>query len=175
MRAFLKIFTVAIASLLITAAQGAQQPLQGPEQSLQGPEQPLPFSHRKHAGEMGLKCATCHRNPDPGEKMGFAPTAICMGCHSEIASDRPAIQKLAAFDREKREIRWVRVYQIPTFVFFSHRAHLAAGSTCVDCHGQVRERDRIYPEVEHTMATCIKCHQAKQASIDCAYCHEKMD
>jgi hypothetical protein len=157
---------VAAACLLAAAAQ---TPPQTP-----GPEQPLPFSHKHHAGKLNLKCTHCHRNPDPGEKMTFAPTGICMECHSEIGTDKPSIQKLTAFDKEKRELRWVRVYEIPTYVFFSHRAHLAAGSTCVECHGQVQERERIYKEGDISMKGCITCHTAKNASIDCAFCHERM-
>lgn len=166
---FCRSLCVAAACVLALAATGTggQTPM--------GPEQPLPFSHKKHAGEQALKCATCHRNADPGEKMGFAPTATCMGCHSDEAADKPSIQKLAAFDKEKREIRWVRVYEIPSFVFFSHRAHLATGNTCTECHGQVAERERLYREGDLSMAGCIKCHQAKQASTDCTYCHDKVN
>jgi hypothetical protein len=139
------------------------------------PEQPLPFSHRMHAGKLALKCTTCHTNRDPGEKMGFASPASCMQCHSDIATDKPAIQKLAAFARDKREIKWVRIYEIPSYVRFSHRAHLTAGNTCVECHGQIKEREQVYRETDMSMAGCMNCHQTKRASIDCTYCHEKMD
>ena len=30
-------------------------------------EQPIPFSHKVHAGSLGLACKMCHTNPDPGE------------------------------------------------------------------------------------------------------------
>ena len=107
--------------------------------------------------------------------MGFASAASCMQCHSDISADKPAIQKLASFAKDKREIKWVRVYEIPSYVRFSHRAHLKAGSTCADCHGQVKEREKMYREGDISMASCMSCHQMKGASIDCNYCHEKMN
>ncbi|MCW5967734.1 MAG: cytochrome c3 family protein [Blastocatellales bacterium] len=166
--AFVRLTCVIAACVLGAAAgTGGQAPV--------GPEQPLPFSHKKHAGDEAIKCAVCHRNADPGERMGFPPTSVCMGCHTDEAADKPAIKTLAALDAERRAIRWVRVYQIPSYVFFSHRAHLAAGSACADCHGQVAERERLYREGDISMAGCIKCHQEKQASTDCTYCHDKLN
>lgn len=171
MRPLKRIFqlcSVAVFCILVSAAQTARQ-------TLPAPEQPLPFSHKAHAGKLALKCATCHTNRDPGEKMGFASAASCMQCHSDISADKPAIQKLASFAKDKREIKWVRVYEIPSYVRFSHRAHLKAGSTCADCHGQVKEREKMYREGDISMASCMSCHQMKGASIDCNYCHEKMN
>ena len=107
--------------------------------------------------------------------MTFATTAMCMQCHSAIAVDKPSIQKLASFALQKREIRWVRVYKIPSYVSFSHRVHLSAGATCVGCHGLVKERDRLYREADISMKSCVNCHGAKNASTDCTYCHEKMN
>src|SRR5689334_628679 len=60
------------------------------------PTQPIPYSHKKHLA-LGLECRQCHVNPDPGEMMTFPATAICMSCHQAIATDKPAIQKLASF------------------------------------------------------------------------------
>ena len=34
-----------------------------------GQQQPVPYSHKLHAGDLRLKCAQCHPNPDPGEAM----------------------------------------------------------------------------------------------------------
>jgi len=158
---------VALVGLPFVAAQTAQQPA--------APEQPIPFSHRQHAGTLQLKCATCHKNPDPGERMGLATAAMCMQCHSDVKTDSPAIQKLASFANEKREIKWARVYEIPSFVMFSHRSHLATGSACADCHGQVKERERLHREGDISMKGCVNCHQAKGASVDCTYCHDKMN
>lgn len=149
----------------IASAQTAKPP--------SAPIQPIPFSHKLHAGEAGLKCALCHPNPNPGEKMGIAATSVCMECHATDGADNPALQKLVASAKTSREIRWLRVYQIPTYVRFSHRAHLDAGSTCEDCHGQVKERDQLFRETDISMTGCMNCHTARKASNDCLYCHDQ--
>lgn len=136
------------------------------------PEQPLPFSHKTHAGTMKLQCKMCHTNPDPGETEGIPPAATCMQCHSAIKTESPAIQKLAAYARNNRPIPWVRVYEIPDYVNFSHRTHVKAGNTCEDCHGKVVESDQISRETNVSMGGCLACHKAKNASTDCTFCHD---
>ncbi|MGA3240271.1 MAG: cytochrome c3 family protein [Bryobacteraceae bacterium] len=137
-----------------------------------GPEQPLPFSHKAHAGDLKLQCKMCHPNPNPGESMTIAGPPVCMQCHSAIKTDSPAIQKLAAYAKEGKPVPWVRIYEIPSYVNFSHRSHLQAQNTCADCHGKVAERDRLYREIDLNMGTCMNCHAARKASVDCGFCHD---
>ena len=114
----------------------------------------------------------CHANPDPGETMGLPQAAQCMKCHSSVKADSPEIQRLAALAKNDREIHWERIYEIPTYVTFSHRTHLATGATCQECHGPVAERDKLFRETDISMTGCMNCHQSKGASTDCSYCHE---
>lgn len=107
--------------------------------------------------------------------MGLATAGLCMQCHEDIKTDSPDIQKLAAFDKEKRAIKWVRVYEIPSYVTFSHRAHLAAGGSCVECHGEVKELEKMAKIKDISMASCVNCHQAKGASVDCTLCHANIN
>src|SRR5678815_1762999 len=119
-----------VAGFLLLAARlhGQQQP--------PSPQQPVPYSHKTHLA-LGLKCNSCHRNADPGEFMGFPAESLCMSCHQTIKTDSPNIQKIAAAAKEKKPIQWIRVYRIPTFVYFSHRVHTQAGASCETCHGPV--------------------------------------
>lgn len=168
LKTILQLSCVIAACVIAVLAQAEQQPLPGPVQ-------PIAFSHKLHAGANNLKCATCHKNPDPGDSMGLATAATCMQCHSDIKTDSPEVQKLAAYAKDKREIKWRRVYEIPSYVFFSHRSHLTAGATCTTCHGEVKEMEQMYKAKEINMASCMNCHQANKASTDCLYCHEKMN
>ena len=137
-----------------------------------GPAQPIPYSHKRHLA-LGLECRQCHVNPDAGEMMTFPATAICMSCHQAIAADRPAIQKLAAFAAAGTPVPWVRVYDTPDYVFWSHGKHLEAKVGCVECHGQVAQRDVIAQETDVvTMLGCRRCHDARQVFTDCGDCHE---
>ena len=137
----------------------------------QAPEQPIPFSHKAHAGDLKLKCKMCH--PGSGETMQIAKASVCMQCHSAIKTDSPAIQKLAAFAKSDREIRWARVYEIPSYVYFSHKSHLDSGNTCENCHGHVAERAQLSREGDISMGGCMTCHRVKKVSIDCTFCHEQ--
>jgi c(7)-type cytochrome triheme protein len=105
--------------------------------------------------------------------MGFPAETFCMSCHQTVNADSPHIEKVAAAAREKKAIPWVRVYRLPTFVYFSHRVHTGAGATCDTCHGPVRERDLITKEVLHDMRSCMACHAATKARNDCMACHEE--
>jgi hypothetical protein len=153
-------FSVLFALLLVQAPKPA-------------PEQPIPFSHKQHAGALKLKCKMCHPNAGSGETMQIAKASTCMQCHSAIKTDSPAIQKLAAFAKNDREIRWARVYEIPSYVNFSHKTHLEAGNACEDCHGKVAEREQVFREGDISMGGCMNCHRVKKVSIDCTFCHDQ--
>ncbi len=133
--------------------------------------QPIPYSHKQHLA-LGLKCKECHANADPGEVMGIPAVSKCMACHVSIAKEKPAIQKLASFAAAKQPVPWVRVYEIPGYVDFSHRTHLQAGAVCENCHGPVAERTALWREGNISMGGCMDCHRKNKASIDCGFCHE---
>lgn len=136
------------------------------------PAQPIPYSHKKHLA-LGLDCRDCHTNPDPGKLMTFPDTGKCMLCHTTVAKDKPAIQKLAAFAKSKQAVPWVRVYTVLPGVAWNHRAHLEAGVKCETCHGQVREMEEM-SEVTSvtTMYSCLHCHEMNQAKTACDACHK---
>ena len=68
-------------------------------------------------------------------------------------------------------VPWVRVYEVPGFVFFDHGRHAKAGLGCVSCHGPVASRDVLQKEVSTSMNACVACHREKGARVDCAACH----
>lgn len=159
--AFLSIGTVLLGLALVWAADAPP------------PVQPLAFSHKLHAGSLALECKTCHQNPEPGHLMTFPAEKICMSCHVAVKTESAEIQKLAAWAREQKTVPWVRVYKVPSYVFWSHESHLRSGATCEKCHGPVSTRESMRREVDHSMAACIACHRQEKASVDCAYCHEQ--
>jgi hypothetical protein len=156
-----------------TGAIPAAAKLEVPENLAEhpAPAQPLPFSHKTH-GMRGLQCRQCHTNPEPGSQMTFPAVAICMGCHNNIAKERPAITKLAEFAKSGQPIPWARVFQVTPGVSWNHRKHLQAGFECANCHGQVGQLDQMSQTTAVTsMASCISCHQAHKANTVCETCH----
>ena len=137
-----------------------------------GPQQPIPFSHKTHTAQ-GVKCLDCHTIRKPGFAAGLPQEAACMGCHSTVKTDSPAIQRLSEFHKSGKPVPWVRVYQVPDFVWFSHQVHYREGHIeCETCHGPVAQRDVIAKEKPTSMVACVECHEKNKASTDCGRCHD---
>ncbi|MEZ5361158.1 MAG: cytochrome c3 family protein [Bryobacterales bacterium] len=90
----------------------------------------------------------------------------------EIAADSPDIQKMAMLFNGGVRLDWVRVYQTPDFVFFSHKNHVKAGLSCEQCHGPVATREVLAQEVSTNMTACMNCHKERGATTECFFCHE---
>lgn len=141
------------------------------------PTQPLPYSHKTHAGDLGLECRFCHIGSEsPGNASGammtFPGTDTCMGCHADIATGRQSIIRLTKYHEAKQPIPWKRVYTIVKGVNWSHRTHLEAGAQCETCHGAVSALEVMaQTTVVAAMSACISCHQASGASTECQTCH----
>jgi hypothetical protein len=136
------------------------------------PQQPIAFSHKQHVG-LGVKCLDCHTMRAPGFEAGIPQEATCMGCHTTVKTDNPAIRKLAEFYETKRPVPWVKVYEVPDFVYFSHTVHYReAHIECESCHGPVAEREVIAKEKPTSMISCIACHEKSKATRECGTCHD---
>lgn len=149
-----------------------QEPASAPlSELLQGPAQPIPFSHKQHAGTLKLPCEFCHALSHSGETVAIPQATLCMQCHQTMGADKPGVQKLATYAKSNATIPWVRIYELPSFVSFSHKTHLVHGVTCQQCHGSIAEQVRVYKAMDISMAACINCHRTKQASTGCDTCH----
>ena len=132
--------------------------------------QPIAFSHRQHAG-VGVACGECHEHATEGERAGLPNLEGCMVCHRFIQGKSPAIQQLVRFAQAGKNPTWVRVYQVPDFVFFSHASHVNADVACATCHGPVSEQDVLAKEISTSMTTCMDCHLEQEVSNSCYLCH----
>lgn len=79
-------------------------------------------------------------------------------------------------------IRWVRVHNLPDFVYFDHRSHVTAGVSCETCHGPVDTMARVRQFADLSMGWCVNCHRQANATglpsgrpanapVDCTTCH----
>lgn len=138
------------------------------------PQQPIAFNHQIMVS-VGIQCVYCHNTATRGPAAGIPTVQKCMGCHSVIATQKPAIQQLAGYWERQEPIPWVRVYRLPRFVYFNHSVHLnAAGLNCERCHGDVGNMVEVYRVVDMNMGWCLSCHsqQARAAQLrDCVVCH----
>jgi Cytochrome c7 and related cytochrome c len=122
------------------------------------PIQPVPYSHKKHVGELGLDCRYCHNFIDTaGSSIPTAQT--CMNCHSQIKTTSPALAVVRDSFQTGKPVPWVHVHVLPSFVYFDHSIHVNRGVSCVECHGKVNEMDVVTQMKPFSMGFCLDCHR----------------
>jgi hypothetical protein len=125
-------------------------------------EQPVQFYHLHHVGGMGIDCRYCHTTVDKTASAGIPPTKTCMNCHSQIFKDSPTLEPVRASWRTDTSIPWVRVHDLPDFVYFNHSAHVNNGVGCTTCHGPVDTMPYIRQQQSLLMEWCLDCHRAPE-------------
>src|SRR3989338_10956772 len=123
-----------------------------------GPEQPIKFSHKIHAGDFKIACEYCHSYARRSTVAGVPSVARCMGCHKVTALDKPEVKKLADYWNRKEAIPWVKIFDQPDFVYFSHEPHVLKGIACQICHGPVERMEQVREAVVLNMERCVTCH-----------------
>ena len=120
-----------------------------------------------------LECDFCHAAVAKGPAASIPGVKDCMVCHQAIATDKPEIQKVAAYEQRGEEIPWQRVYgwNEEAHVRFNHAPHIRAEVQCSTCHGDVPQMTVARRVVDHTMGFCTSCHQERKVSNDCLTCH----
>lgn len=129
------------------------------------PEQPVPYSHARHAGELGLDCRYCHNAVERSAKAAIPPAATCMNCHSQVLTQDPRLVPVRSAYAENTPIKWVRVYDLPDYVYFNHSAHVTRGVGCESCHGRVDTMVKVWQETPLTMGWCLDCHRAPEKHL----------
>jgi hypothetical protein len=126
------------------------------------PEQPIQFPHNLHIG-FGVQCLYCHPGALRGPSPGLPTQSKCWGCHQQIEKTFTSEKLAYLVDkvRNNQPIVWIPVAQVPDFVHFTHRPHIAAGLNCETCHGDVSQME-IYenPQVLN-MGWCLNCHRTR--------------
>jgi len=122
-------------------------------------EQPVQFSHLHHVGGEGIDCRYCHTSVETSNYAVIPPTRTCMNCHSQIWTNAPILEPVRASYRSDTRLSWIKVNDLPDFVYFNHQIHVNKGVGCVVCHGQVDKMPLMYQEQTLQMEWCITCHR----------------
>lgn len=126
------------------------------------PDQPIQFRHDRHVS-LQVQCLYCHPGALRGASPGLPTLTKCWGCHQQLAitDTSPRLAVLKDFIANGTDIAWVPVAQVPDFVHFNHRPHIAAGVNCEACHGDLGKME-IYenPQVMN-MGWCLNCHRSR--------------
>jgi len=128
-------------------------------------DQPIQFSHAHHVGGVGLDCRYCHTSVENSSFAGIPPTRTCMNCHSEIWTNAPILEPVRASFRDSTNMTWIRVNDLPDFVYFNHQIHVKQGVGCATCHGPIDEMPLTYQAESLQMEWCLDCHRAPEKYI----------
>lgn len=146
-------------------------------------EQPVPFSHKHHAGGLGIDCRYCHATAEKSSFAGMPSARTCMTCHSQIWAESPMLEPVRRARLSGEALAWARVHDLPDFVHFDHSIHVARGVSCARCHGKVDEMPLMWRESSLHMEWCVSCHRKPEEAAtvkadfdprqltDCSVCH----
>jgi hypothetical protein len=125
----------------------------------QRPDQPIPFSHKHHVEGLGLQCQYCHTQVEKAAYAGIPPTKTCINCHAQIWTNADYLEPVRQSWATGASIQWIRVHDLPDFVYFSHDIHVNKGIGCASCHGRVDEMPLMYQQNTLQMEWCLNCHR----------------
>ena len=67
--------------------------------------------------------------------------------------------------RTDQSLEWIRVHDLPGFVYFDHSIHLHKGIGCVTCHGRVDQMPLVWKENSLDMEWCLDCHRQPERFV----------
>lgn len=138
------------------------------------PDQPVKFSHKVHAGDNKINCLYCHPGASESRYAGIPATNLCLNCHNVIRygtnTGEEEINKIHQAVEDGKPIPWVKVYNLPDHVFFSHAQHVNAGKiNCEKCHGDVAKMGRVQQVTDLSMGWCMNCHKQTEVQFSNKY------
>jgi hypothetical protein len=111
---------------------------------------------------MGIDCRYCHTSVETSSFANIPPTKTCMNCHSQIWVTSPYLEPVRASFRTGQSLEWVRVHNLPDFVYFNHGIHIKKGVGCETCHGRLDRMPGIWQVNTLQMEWCLGCHRAPE-------------
>ena len=155
------------------------------------PKQPVPYSHRLHAGELGIDCRYCHANVERAGVAQIPPTQTCMNCHTNVqtksaklapvreswcstvpAAEREKSNRCANVDKtvaavlpDDKAVEWVKLHKLADHAYFDHSAHVSAGVGCESCHGRVDQMEVVRQVKPLSMGWCLECHRNPEPNL----------
>lgn len=123
------------------------------------PEQPVPYSHKLHAGNLGMDCLYCHNTVDKSSFAAVPSTQTCMNCHGQVKKESEALRPVRESFQSGNPVEWVKIHKLPDYVYFNHKAHVTVGVSCVSCHGRIDQMVEVKQVANLSMSWCLECHR----------------
>jgi menaquinone reductase, multiheme cytochrome c subunit len=139
------------------------------------PKQPVPYSHKLHAGNLGMDCLYCHNTVDKSSYAAVPATQTCMNCHSKVKAQDMVLAPVRESWEQDKPIPWIKIHRLPDYVYFNHSAHVNSGVSCVSCHGRVDQMVEVKQVETLAMSWCLDCHRNPAARLRPAELVTKLD
>jgi hypothetical protein len=129
------------------------------------PSQPVAFSHKLHAGQLGMDCRYCHSYVESSPHSNVPSSSTCWNCHRHVKPESPRLELVRRSADETYEgydgkpVEWVHIHRPPDYAYFDHSAHVNRGVSCASCHGKVNEMTEVWHAEPHSMGWCLDCHR----------------
>lgn len=129
------------------------------------PKQPVSYSHKLHAGDLGMDCRYCHTGVEISPVAGVPPTQTCMNCHTLVGTDNTKLLPVRESWASGKPIEWIKVHKLPDYAYFNHSAHLRSGVGCETCHGNVANMVVVELKEPLSMGWCLDCHREPESHL----------
>jgi menaquinone reductase, multiheme cytochrome c subunit len=139
------------------------------------PVQPVPYSHKLHAGNMGMDCYYCHSTVYKAAYAAIPSTETCMNCHAHVKTTSPLLEKVRDSYATGQPVPWVHIHRLADYVYFNHSAHVTAGVSCVSCHGRIDQMTEVQQQKPLNMNFCLECHRNPAPNLRPANLVTKLD
>lgn len=123
------------------------------------PDQPVEYSHKLHAGDLGIDCRYCHYSVEESAIANVPPTQVCMNCHTMVKPESEKLAKVRESYMTGVPIQWVRVNKIGEYAYFDHSIHIDRGVSCISCHGNLAQMEKVEQKEPLSMSFCLDCHR----------------
>jgi len=123
------------------------------------PEQPVPYSHKLHAGNLGMDCYYCHYTVYKAAFAAVPTSETCMNCHARVKPTSALLEPVRQSYATGQPVPWVKVHRLADYVYFNHSSHITAGVSCVSCHGRVDQMVQVKQVKPLNMNFCLECHR----------------
>ncbi len=128
-------------------------------------QQPVPFSHEHHAGALNIDCRYCHASVEESSFAGMPGTHVCMTCHSQLWTDAEMLAPVRQSLANHESLHWVRINNLPDYVYFDHSIHVNKGVGCVSCHGHIEKMSLTHATHAFHMSFCLGCHRQPEQAL----------
>ena len=129
------------------------------------PVQPVPYSHKLHAGLLGIDCRYCHYTVDHAAHAAIPATEVCMNCHKQVKTESEVLAPVRESYATGESIPWVKVHMLPDYAYFDHSLHINAGVGCSSCHGRIDQMEVVRQDQPLSMGWCLECHRNPEPHI----------